>query len=351
MKTMKKLLPWIVIVIAAAGCSPVNSNGTKPADSSSNGNLKVVYIAKSSGNPYFTQIENGFKKAASQMGFEYSSQSPATADATSQLEIIKGQIQRGVDVIAISPNSPDALDQVLDEARRKGIVVICVDDDLVGNETHRDAAVLPCDVTVVGDSQIDLMGKLMNYTGDFAILSATTDAPNQNAWIAEMKKQLALPKFANMHLVTTVYGDDESQKSATETEALIAKYPHLGGILSPTSVGLAAAAQVLDDEGVYPGGDHASKSGIQLTGLSTPNQMKKPLEKGVVSSFQLWDPADSGYLAGCLGVLIKEKKVTITTGASVAVPGGNPTKVEDKGVLFTGPMLTFDKSNISKYNF
>ncbi len=349
---MKKLFLPLIAGALVAGCSPVSSPNSKTTSSTGGDQqIKMVYIAKSSGNPYFNQIESGFKKAAAQFHFEYSTQSPTSADATSQLEIIKDQIQRGVDVIAISPNSPDALDQVLDQARSKGIVVICVDDDLTGNESHRDAAVLPCDTKTVGDSQIALMSKLMGGSGDFAILSATTDAPNQNAWIAEIKSQLATPQYSKLKLVTTVYGNDESQKSATEAEALLTDYPHLKGILSPTSVGLASAAQVLATSGEYPGGPHASTDAIQLTGLSTPNQMKKAVQNGVVASFQLWDPSISGYLAGYLGYMIKEKKLTLSEGGSIEVPNLGTVEDGKNNLIYAGPMLTFDKSNIGNYNF
>ena len=191
-------------------------------------------------------------------------------------------------------NSPDALNTVLDQAKAKGITVITVDADLSGNESHRDAAVLPADFAEIGPGQVELLGKLTDYEGEFAILSATTDAPNQNAWIAKMKETLAQPKYSKMKLVETVYGDDEPQKSTTECEALLSKHPNLRGIISPTSVGLAAAAPVVERAGVYPGGAHAVGKGLQLTGLSTPNQLKKFVKNGTVSAFQLWAPYNEG---------------------------------------------------------
>ena len=303
--------------------------------------LKLVYIPKNSGNPYFDEVNKGFEDAAKAMDIEFTTTGPATADAASQLPILKDQIQRGVDVIAISPNSPDVLNTVLDQARARGITVITVDADLVGNEAHRDAAVLPTDFAEVGPGQIELLGRLTGYEGDFAILSATTDAPNQNAWIAKMKEALALPKYAKMRLVDTVYGDDEPQKSTTECEGLLAKYPNLKGIVSPTSVGLAASAQVLDRAGRK----------VQLTGLSTPNQLKKSVEKGTVTAFQLWSPRDEGYLAAAVGKQIHDKKVVPAEGVEIDVPTLGKRRFSKKLELIGGPLVTFDKDNIGKYDF
>lgn len=332
------LLPLLVIGCNSGGSS---SSGNASGGGGSAKKLKVVYIPKNTGNPYFEEVNRGFEDAAKKFDLDFTMVAPAKADATSQLPIIKDQIQRGVDVIAISPNSPDALNPVLDQARSRGITVITVDADLVGNESHRDAAVLPADFAQIGPSQLDLLGKLMGYSGKFAILSATTDAPNQNSWIEKMKESLKDPRYAKMELVETAYGDDEPQKSTTECEALLAKYPDLAGIVSPTSVGLAASAQVLERSGKK----------IMLTGLSTPNQLKKFVTSGTVPAFQLWSPRDMGTIAAYVGKQIHDKAVTPKDGAEFEVPEMGKRKFSPKLEVIAGPLVTFDKTNIDKYDF
>jgi rhamnose transport system substrate-binding protein len=78
--------------------------------------MKIVYIGKNTGNPYFDSITGGFVDACASLGCEFEFVAPATAEATSQIPFIEAQIQRGVNVIAIAPNSPDALNQVLEDA-------------------------------------------------------------------------------------------------------------------------------------------------------------------------------------------------------------------------------------------
>jgi rhamnose transport system substrate-binding protein len=198
--------------------------------------IKIVYIGKNTGNPYFDSITGGFQDACKAKGCEFEFVAPATAEATSQIPFIEAQIQRGVNVIGIAPNSPDALNQVLDEAKAKGILVLTVNGDLVGNESHRAATILPVDFTKTGPNQVELMGSLIGYKGEIAILSATTEAPDQNTWIAAMKKTLAEDaKYKDMKLVATVYGDDQPEKSTTEMEALLSNYPNLVGVIAPTT--------------------------------------------------------------------------------------------------------------------
>lgn len=340
------------LAIAIVGCEKDTPPATtSPSPSAKAGALKIVFIPKDTGNVYFKDVIRGFEEASKEINADFTSVGPASGDATSQISYIKEQVQRGVDVLAIAANSPDALNPALDEAKAKGITVLTVDADVSGSESHRDVAVLPTDFAKIGSSQIELLGSLTGYEGDFAILSATTDAPNQNAWIATMKETLKQPKFAKMKLVDIVYGNDESQKSTTVCEALLAKYPDLRGIISPTSVGLASAAQTLNLSGEFPGGPKAKGKGIELTGLSTPNQLKKFVSNGTVTSFQLWSPRDMGYIATYLGQQIHSGKLKPAEGVEFDAGKLGKRKIGKLNVVAAGDLITFDKANIEKFDF
>ncbi|MFI5387393.1 MAG: substrate-binding domain-containing protein [Fimbriimonadales bacterium] len=348
---MHRVALTLVALAVLAGCQRPESAPTPNQAAAPGQKLKIVFIPKNQGNPYFGDTDKGFQDAAKELGCEYAMVGPATAEATSQIPIIKDQIQRGVDVIAISANSPDATNMALDEARKKGILIIAVDSDLDKNESHRDAAVLCTDFKNIADSQIELLGSQIGYQGDIAILSATRDAPNQNAWIAKMQETLKQPKYTKMKLVEVVYGDDEPAKSTTETEGLLTKYPNLRGIIAPTTVGVAAAAQQIDIAGVYPGGPHAKGPGVVLTGLGMPNQMRGFITKGVVKSFQLWSPHDSGYIACYLAQEAKQGKVKLAEGGKFTAGKLGERVQEKNSVVIAGPLVTFDKGNIDKYDF
>lgn len=352
---MKHLIPSLLVVTALAGLvgcgSTKDSDGPAVSGIEPGGKVQTVFIPKSAGNPYFNQLEEGFKRSADEFGIEFSSQAPQSADATSQISVVMNQVQRGQQVIVISPNSPDALNEALDQAAEKGVTIITADADLVGNEDHRAVGVLPVDFDTIGPSQIELLGSMIGYEGEFAILSATTDAPNQNAWIESMKEALKDPKYSKMTLVEIAYGDDEPQKSATETEALLVKHPNLRGIISPTTVGMAAAAQVFSQRGVYPGGKNAKGSGVVLTGLGTPNELRKFVKNGVVPKFQLWDPADIGDVAAFLANEIVANGKTPAEGDTFEIPGKGEITVRAKNIVIAGSLVTFDKDNIDNYQF
>lgn len=307
--------------------------------------LSIVYIGKNTGNPYFDSITGGFEDACEALGCEFEFVAPATAEATSQIPFIEAQIQRGVDVIAIAPNSPDALNQVFDKARAAGILVLTVNGDIVGNESHRDASILPVDFTKTGPNQVELMGSLIDYEGEIAILSATTEAPDQNTWIAAMVETLKNdPKYARMTLVATVYGDDQPEKSTTEMEALLANYPDLRGVIAPTTVGVAAAAQVVQSRGLA--------DTVEVTGLGLPSEMRDFVKDGTVEAFQLWSPYNEGWLAAHFAKGVVEGTIVNGAGQTFEVPDLGTITILENNMMNTQAELTvFDISNIDDFDF
>jgi rhamnose transport system substrate-binding protein len=307
--------------------------------------IKIVYIGKNTGNPYFDSITGGFVDACAAKGCEFEFVAPATAEATSQIPIIEAQIQRGVNVIGIAPNSPDALNQVLDEAKAKGILVITVNGDLVGNEEHRMATILPVDFTKTGPNQVELMGSMIGYTGEIAILSATTEAPDQNTWIAAMVDTLNTdPKYKDMKLVATVYGDDQPEKSTTEMEALLANYPDLKGVIAPTTVGIAAAAQVVQSRGIA--------DTVKVTGLGLPSEMRDFIKDGTVEAFQLWSPYNEGWLAVHFALGVLDGSIKNEVGETFEVPNLGSITINEKNSMNTqAELTTFDMANIDDFDF
>lgn len=336
-KSLQFLALPVAFLFAGCGQDPQSAGPEQPDQ------VRIVYIAKNLGNPYFDSIDKGFQKAAEELGFEFTHVGPPTAEATSQLPLIRQQIQRGVDVIAISPNSPDALNQVFQRAMDRGVIVLSVNSDITGSEEYRHGAVLPMDFDLTGSSQVELMGSLIDYEGEFAILSATTDAPDQNFWIEGMKEALKDPKYEKMELVSIVYGNDDPQKSLVEAEALLTRYSNLRGIISPTTVGLAAAAQAVESAGRAPE--------VQVTGLGTPNQMRRFIKNGTVQAFALWDPSNVGYVSGHMGTLLALKQLDLAPGTTFETRAFGEFELGPDAVVIAGPPLIFTKENIDEFQF
>jgi rhamnose transport system substrate-binding protein len=345
MKQMKKLGLLALCLIMVAGV--VFAGGGKQADGAGDsGKLKIYFIPKDSVNPYFYAIDVGFKEAINELGadkFEYIYTGPATAGPTDQIEYIEAAVQNKAFAVFVSANHDSALNRTFDDARAAGVKVFIMNQDIPGSESHRDAAIMPASFANVGPLLVELMGKQLNYAGDFAILSATTDAPDQNTWIDGIKKELASnSKYSKMNLVTVVYGDDQPEKSTTEMEALLTKYPDIKGVIAPTAAGIPACAKVLQTRRLT--------GKVKLTGLGLPSTMQEFIKDGTCESFALWNPPYEGYLATYLIDAIANKGYNPAPGSSFQAGKLGAVTIESNGQILTlKDLMVYDASNIDEY--
>jgi len=147
-----------------------------------------------------------------------------------------------------------------------------------------------------------------------------------------------------MNLVATVYGDDQPEKSTTEMEALLSNYPDLVGVIAPTTVGVAAAAQVVQSRGIA--------DRVHVTGLGLPSEMRDFVKDGTVSAFQLWSPYNEGWLAAYFADGVKNGSIKNEAGVSFDVPKLGTITIGDMNVMNTqAELTTFDAANIDEFDF
>ncbi len=341
--------------LAACGSSSNSSSSSSAASSGSSGatssaasggslktGLKVTVIPKNLGNNYFTVADSvktgGALAALKTLGETGNETSGSAATSASQLPAIQAAISKGANALIVSATDPSALCPTLKQAMARGISVITYDSDA---PTCRTMFVNQASTADIGKSEVDLLAKEVHNQGQIGIVSAAASATNQNAWIGYMKQELK--KYPKMQLVSTVYGNDDPTTATQVTSGLLQHYPHLAGIISPTTVGILAAAGVLDTP--------QYRGKVQLTGLGTPLSMKKFVKDGTVQAFELWDPAKLGNLAAYAAVNLASKKITGAPGEKfTAGPLGSYTIGADHSIVL-GPPQVFDKANIDKFNF
>ena len=332
---------------SAPAASSSSSTSTAASSSGSGGGslktgLNVYVIPKNLGNNYFTvadSVKTGGALAALQtLGEKGTETSGSAATAASQLPAIQASLSKGANALIVSATDPTALCPTLKSAMSRGITVVTYDSDA---PTCRSLFVNQASTAAIGTSEVDLLAKQLGSKGDIAIVSAAASATNQNAWIAFMKQELK--KYPNMHLVSIVYGNDDPTTATQVTNGLLQKYPNLKGIISPTTVGIAAAAGVLDTP--------QYRGKIKLTGLGTPLSLKKFVDDGTIDGFELWDPAKLGYLAAYAAVNVASKKITGTSGESFSAGKLGSYTVGPNSTIILGPPTVFTKANIDQFNF
>jgi rhamnose transport system substrate-binding protein len=304
--------------------------------------LKIAMVVKGMGNPFFDACRDGAEEAAKALGnVKIIYQGPATPTAEGQIEIIDSLIAQKVDGIIVSANDKDALIPITKKAMSKGIKVISFDSGI--SPGGRLVDLIPSDTGLIGKQQVELVGQLIKYEGEVAILSATSQATNQNAWIEVMKKEMASnAKYSKMKLVATVYGDDLSDKSYREAMGLFESYPNLKGIISPTTVGVAAAGKAITDKGLI--------GKVQLVGLGLPSEMKFYVQNGACKQFALWNPVDLGYTATYITFGLIKKQVAGKEGDVVKAGRMGDVKIGANGMAVMGQPFVFNKDNVEKFS-
>jgi rhamnose transport system substrate-binding protein len=322
-------------LLMAAALSTVMFSGVAHAET-----MKIALVVKSLGNGFFDAANKGAMEAAKELGdVEIIYTGPTKASAEGQIEIINALIAQKVSAIAISANDPDALVPVLKKAMERGITVISWDSGVAaeGRQVHLN----PSDTNLIGETIIKLAADHLPDGGEVAILSASSTATNQNAWIDAAKAMLPT-KFPKITLVATVYGDDDSAKSTDEAKGLLKAYPNLKAIIAPTTVGVVAAAQVVTDAGLI--------GKVNVSGLALPSEFKKFIDNGASQSVALWNPIDLGYSAVYIAHSLATKKVEAKPGAKIGIGKVGEITLDDTNSAPMAAPFTFDKSNIEAFS-
>ncbi|WP_148572937.1 rhamnose ABC transporter substrate-binding protein [Nocardioides caldifontis] len=328
------------MALSACGGDDGDSGGS--GGGGGGGGDSLTMLPKNLGNPYFDTSTAGAEEAAEELGISIEEVGPEQASPDAQVQYINTAAQQGVAGLIVSANDPTAICDAINEARDAGTKVVTFDSDT--SPDCRDLFVNQATAEGIAAKQLELIADQIGGSGEIAILSASANATNQNAWIEMMEAELeSNPDYADIELVDIVYGDDEEQKSFDETEALLQNHPNLKGIISPTTVGIAAAADYLSTSD--------AKGKVALTGLGTPNQMRPYVENGTVEAFALWNPGDLGYLATYATKALVDGDITGEEGDTFEAGKLGEFTVEADGVVVLGEPFVFNADNIGDFDF
>ena len=260
--------------------------------------IKVAFVPKLQGSPYFEAMDSGAKKAASELGnIEWLYQGPTSADAAAQAQIVRSFIQQNVDVLVVAPNDPDSMAPLMKEAADAGIKVMTADTD--APNSVREAFVNQATAEGIGTKTAETLMQAMGGTGKWAIVSCGETAENLNSWI-EVEKAYVAEKYPEAELVDVVYSGEDQARGTQMSTDLMSAHPDLKGLLGQCTTSAVGVAQAVKDAG---------KIGQVFTvGVGTPKSMAPYLEDGSSSGSILWNVENLGYLTVWAGQQVAEGK-------------------------------------------
>ena len=313
---------------APRGSSVPETPGHKPV---------IALMPKAKGDPYFISCRQGAEEAAKELGVELLWDGPTDLDPAKQNELVEAWITRGVDTIAVSVENKVAISTVLRKAREKGIKVITWDAD--AEKDSRDFLINQATPQGIGYALTDEAARILGAKGDFAIITASLSAANQNEWIKYIKERLAA-KYPDMKLVAIQPSEGDRDRAFSETQTVLKVYPNVKLIMPIAAPAVPGAAEAVKQSG---------RTDVKVTGLSLPNMCKPYIKDGVAESIVLWNTVDLGYLT-------VYASNALSTGAlkpgDKELSAGRLGKIQvvDDEVRLGAPFI-FNKENIDRFNF
>ena len=297
----------------------------------------IAMMPKAKGDPYFISCKKGAEEAAKELGAELLWDGPTDLDPAKQNEVVEAWITRGVDVIAVSVENKEGISTVLRKAREKGIKVVTWDAD--AEKDARDFLINQATPQGIGETLTDEAARIMGGKGEFAIITASLSAANQNEWIKYIKQRLA-EKYPDMKLVAIQPSEGDRDRAFQETQNVLKVYPNVKlvmGIAAPAVPGIAEAVK------------QSNRKDVKVTGLSLPNMCKPYVKDGIVDSIVLWNTGDLGYLTVFVSNALNNG--TFKKGDKKLAAGRlNEIEVVDDEVRLGKPFI-FNKDNIDKFDF
>jgi ABC-type sugar transport system substrate-binding protein len=349
---MRRLYPLLLLITltGATSCQRPEPAGTAstpatppvgPASAPPGEKITVAMMPKLIGIDYFNACEKGAKEAAAELGdVDLLFDGPTEDKVDEQIKLIDTWITQGVDAIAVACNDPVAISPALKKAQEKGIHVLTYDADAEPAASGRAFFVNQASADAIAQALVDEMAQQTGDAGDYAIVTSSLTAPNQNDWMKRMETYRT-QKYPKMRLVTVKPSQEDQQLAFQVTQSILKAYPAVKGVWALSSVAFPGAADAVHKAG--------ASGKVAVVGLSTPSSLKEFVDRGTVKTVILWNPVDLGYLTlHAARAMVKEE---LKPGATTFTAGRLGAKQVQGDQIMLGPPMRFTKENIAEHDF
>src|SRR5512133_1177064 len=163
----------LLLVVACAITAPVDQNDAQTQ------RIRVVTVVKRTGIGWFERMEQGIKQFATQNGVDATMTGAPDADPQKQADIIRKLIAEKPNAITVVPNSPEALEDVLKQARAAGIKVVTHE---ASNQVNTDVDIEAFDNLAFGSYLMDQLASCMGGSGKYVAFVGHTTARSHVRW-------------------------------------------------------------------------------------------------------------------------------------------------------------------------
>lgn len=274
--------------------------------------MSLVYIPKveDSTNDFWKALILGTKMAAKEYNADIEIKAPAEEnDIERQNELLKEAISEEPDAILFSPSSFTESNDLLKEAKEKGIRISFIDSY---TEKKVQDLTVATDNLEAGEQLGKFAATLLGPDDQIAIVAHVKGV--STAVEREEGFRKGLGDLAK-NIVEVVYCDSQYEKSRKLTQELMEKYPNLkmvAGMNEYSSVGAARAVKAA-----------GAKDRIQVVGVDSSQEAVQLMENGVFKGLVVQKAFKMGYIGVKETILMlrgKSYEKDINSGCELVTP-------------------------------
>lgn len=309
---MNKKKKWLSILLVACLIGGVGGAVWYREKKLEERELSLIYIPKvvDKTNDFWKSLILGSKMAAQEYNADIEIKAPSEEnDVERQNELLKEAIEEKPDAILFSPSSFTESDELLKEAKEKGIKISFIDS--YTEEEVQDLTVAT-DNLEAGEKLGEFAASLLGPDDQIAIVAHVKGV--STAVEREEGFRKGLGDLAD-NIVDVVYCDSQYEKSRKLTLELMEKYPNLkmvAGMNEYSSVGAARAVKAA-----------GAKDQIQVVGIDSSQEAVQLMENGVFKGLVVQKAFKMGYMGVKETVLMlrgKSYDKNVNSGCELVTP-------------------------------
>ena len=270
------------LFVASLGLVACGEDDEASSGSAASGDSEytMTLIAGVKGDEFYITMNCGAQAEAEKQGVSLDFQGPDQFDASLQTPIVNGVIAKKPDAILIAPTDAKAMYAPIKQAADAGIKIVLVDTTL--EQADMAVSQIASDNVGGGRAAAEALAEEIGGSGKVFVNNtkpgiSTTDQRAQG--FEEAAAELGL------EYIGQEYNQDQPDKAATITKAILAKNPDLKGIFATNLFGAEGAAAGLRETG---------NTDVKIVGFDAGPKQVKDLEEGLLQALVAQQPADIG---------------------------------------------------------
>lgn len=332
-------------MLALAACGTVGgSSGTDTGNaegSTSPEDMVMVTVVKAQTIPWFQRMAVGVQDFADETGIDARQEGADDVSPEKQVQIVQDLIAQRPTAITVVPNSPEALANVLGQAREQGIIV--VSHEATGIE-NVDIDIEAFDNASYGSEIMDNLAECMGEEGEYVQFVGGLTAKTHMEWV-EAAYENQTTNYPNMKRVETPIESTDDQETAYErAREILAKHPNIAGFEGSAGNDVPGIARAVQEAGL--------KDQVCVMGTSIPSVANQYLADGSIDKIFFWDPALAGQAQLKIAQILAEGG-KIEAGTDLGIDGYTDLQpLEGYDNVFVGDAsVAADAETAKEYDF